>query len=174
MALRRRELLILGGVGTAAAVAGALLGPLALQSGSGAAGLLSTIFPDLDGQARRLLDWKGRVTVTNFWATWCAPCLEEIPLLVSLREKYRSRGVEILGIGIDHPTKIREFAANYRISYPLLIGDARALEVMRQLGNQAGVLPYTVVLDRSGAIVHRKLGAFQEGELDGILAPLLQ
>ncbi len=170
----RREVLTLAGVGLAAAVAGAVLGPFALQSNSGASALLSTVFPDLAGQPRRLRDWNGKVAACNFWATWCAPCREEIPLLISLYEKYRDQGVEVVGIGVDQLPKIAEFAANYRIPYPLLVGDARALELMRSLGNEAGALPYTVLLDRRGAVAHRKLGAFRQGELDTILAPLLR
>jgi thiol-disulfide isomerase/thioredoxin len=170
----RREILALAGVGLAAAVAGAILGPVALQSRSGASALLSTVFPDLAGQPRRLRDWSGKVAVCNFWATWCAPCREEIPLLITLYDKYRDRGLDVVGIGVDKLPKIVEFAANLKITYPLLVGDARTFDLMRSLGNEAGVLPYTVVLDRQGTVAHRKLGAFREGELDTILAPLLR
>lgn len=170
----RREILTLAGVGLAAALAGVVLGPFALQSHSGASALLSTVFPDLAGQPRRLRDWNGKVAACNFWATWCEPCREEIPLLISLYDKYRDRGVEIVGIGVDQLSKIVEFAANYKITYPLLIGDARALELMRSLGNEAGALPYTVLLDRRGAVAYRKLGPFRQGELDAILGPLLR
>ena len=170
----RREVLALAGVGLAAAAAGAVLGPFALQSQSGASALLSTIFPDLAGQPRRLRDWNGRVAACNFWATWCAPCREEVPLLIALYEKYRRNGLEVVGIGIDQLAKISEFAANFRITYPLLVGDARALDLMRRLGNEAGALPYTVLLDRRGAVAYRKLGPLRPGELDPILEPLVR
>jgi peroxiredoxin len=170
----RRELLILGGVGLAAAIAGAVLGPFALQSQSGVPQLLSTVFPDAEGQARRLRDWSGQVVVCNFWATWCIPCREEVPLLIDVYDKYRQRGVQVVGIGIDQHAKIVDFAAKFKITYPLLIGDARALDVMRGLGNQAGALPYTVVLDRAGAVAARKLGAYKDAELHEILAVLLR
>jgi thiol-disulfide isomerase/thioredoxin len=169
----RREILALAGVGLAAAVAGAVLGPVALQSRSGASALLSTVFPDIAGQPRRLREWSGKVAACNFWATWCVPCREEIPLLIALYGKYRDRGLDIVGIGVDKLPNIVEFAANLKITYPLLIGDTRALDLMRSLGNEAGALPYTVVLDRRGTVAYRKLGAFREGELDAILAPLL-
>src|SRR6266850_1957030 len=103
----RREVLALAGVGLAAAAAGAVLGPFALQSQSGASALLSTTFPDLAGQPRRLRDWSGKVAACNFWATWCAPCREEVPLLIALYEKYRQKGFEVVGIGIDPVAKIR-------------------------------------------------------------------
>lgn len=170
----RRKVLAYALVGVGAAAAGAVLAPLVLQRRSGAAALLSTVFPDLDGQPRRLLDWKGSVTVTNFWATWCEPCREEMPLLTEVRRRYRDKGVEIVGIGIDQVSKLRDFASKYDISYPLLVGDARALDVMRELGNRAGALPYTVILDRSGTLVGQRLGAFRAGELDRMLDPILR
>src|SRR5262245_2343842 len=101
MALGRRDALILGAVGVAAAAAGAVGGVLALQARSGAAQLLAARFPDLSGKPRRLLDWQGQVILCNFWATWCTPCREEIPLLVEARRQRAKDGLEIVGIGID-------------------------------------------------------------------------
>jgi thiol-disulfide isomerase/thioredoxin len=169
----RRKALAVGGVAAAAALAGLVVGPLVLQSRSGVPELLTTVFPDLQGQPRRLGDWSGRPVVCNFWATWCAPCREEIPLLVALRDKFESRGPEIVGIGIDQHAKIVEFAEKYGIRYPLLVGDVRALDVMRGLGNKAGALPYTVVLSPAGAVIYEKLGQVHDGELDGVLDGIL-
>lgn len=173
MAKRRRDALILAGVGVAAAAAGALSGVVVLQSRSGAAELLAAGFRDLEGRPRRLLEWQGRALLCNFWATWCAPCREEIPLLVAAKQQLALHGTEIIGIGIDHVDKIREFASIFKINYPLLVADATALGVLRMLGNASGGLPYTVALDRSGAIAGRKLGAFTDAELRQVLASLL-
>ena len=170
---RRRKALAVGGVAAVAALAGLVAGPLLLQSRSGVPELLSTVFPDLQGQPRRIADWSGRAVVCNFWATWCAPCREEIPLLVALRDRFAPRGPEVVGIGIDQHGKITEFAAKYGIRYPLLVGDVRALDLMRGLGNKAGALPYTVVLSPAGGVVYKKLGQVQEGELDGVLESIL-
>lgn len=174
MALPRREALILGGVGLAAAAAGALMGVLALQSRSGAADLLAARFHDLAGRPRRLLEWQGRVLLCNFWATWCAPCREEIPLLVAAKQQHATARFEIVGIGVDSVPKIREFAATYKINYPVLVGNATAIELMRGLGNRGGGLPYTVILDRSGALVLRHLGALTQQDLQQALASLLR
>jgi peroxiredoxin len=174
MPIERRDLLIFGGVGLAAATAGAILGPLALQSQSGAPELLSAAFPDLAGRERRIVEFQQRALVANFWATWCEPCREEVPLLVTTYENYKSAGAVVLGIGIDSAEKLKRFAAEYRIAYPVLVADANALELMRKLGNRAGGLPFTVVLDSHGRLVHRKLGAVRRGELDTILPRLLQ
>jgi thiol-disulfide isomerase/thioredoxin len=173
MASRRRDLLILGGIGTAAAVAGALSGVLALQSGSGAAELLAARLTDLEGRPRRLLEWQDTALLCNFWATWCAPCREEVPLLVAAKRKGLPASIEIVGIGIDSVSKIREFAITYEINYPLLVGDATTLAVIRALGNRSGGLPYTVALDRHGALAERKLGALKEPELRQVLASLV-
>lgn len=172
MASGRREALVLGAVGLAAGVAGALAGVLALQSRSGAAELLAAKFTDLEGRPRRLLDWQGRALLCNFWATWCAPCREEIPLLVAARQQSLASGVEIVGIGIDSADKIRQFAEMYKINYPLLVADATALNLLRGLGNRTGGLPYTVALDRNGALAERHLGALKESELRQVLARL--
>ena len=170
----RREALVLGAVGLGAAAAGALIGAFALQSHSGAAGLLAHTFVDLAGKTRRLTEWQGKVIVCNFWATWCVPCREEIPLLVSAQQQYGHKSVQIVGIGIDHADKILEFAGLFKIPYPLLVADATAADTMKQLGNSSGGLPFTVILDRGGAVVKTRLGALKPGELEQILAPLLR
>ena len=167
--MQRRDALILAGVGLAAAAAGVLLGPLILQSETGAAALHAASYPDTSGAIRPIDSWKGRVLECNFWATWCAPCREEMPLLVEMREKYAGNGVEIVGIGIDNAAKIRQFADEFRISYPLLVADSGGIDLMRKLGNRDGALPFTVVLDRHGAIAYRHLGLLKRGELEAAL-----
>lgn len=177
----RREALILGAAGLAAAAAGFLAGPALLKSttagggdAAGSAALRSASLVDLAGKARRLTEWSDRILVCNFWATWCAPCREEIPLLMTARQRYGTKGVEIVGIAIDNASKVAEFAASLKISYPILLAEANGLDLMRQLGNGAGGLPYTVVADRQGALKHRKLGAYKGAELDSVLGPLTQ
>jgi thiol-disulfide isomerase/thioredoxin len=178
----RREALILGAAGLAAAAAGFLVGPVLLQQasrgeegGGTAAGnlaLRSASLMDLAGRPRRLSEWLDRALIWNFWATWCAPCREEIPLLMAARAKYASMGLEVVGIAIDNATKVREFTASFSISYPVLVAEAEGLDLMRRLGNSSGGLPYTVVTDRQGNVVHRKLGAFKQSDLDTMLGAL--
>ena len=173
MPLARRDLLVLGAAGAAAAAAGALIGALALQRRSGAAELLGSTFAEPSGKPRRLLEWQGKVLLCNFWATWCAPCREEMPMLAAAQQHYAAKGVYVVGIGIDHAVKISEFAAKERISYPLLVAGPEAIELMRRLGNQGGGLPFTVILDRAGALAFRRLGVLTRAEVDQALAPLL-
>ena len=175
MAPGRRELLLLGTAGVAAAAAGFLAGPVLFGTGHGGGGeraVLSATLPDLAGKPRRLAEWQGKVLVCNFWATWCAPCREEIPLLIAAREKYAPGGVEIVGIAVDNAIKVGEFSRTLGITYPVLIAEADGLELMRRLGNSSGGLPYTVFFDRQGGVAHRKLGALKQGDLDAILGSL--
>src|SRR5437667_1386099 len=174
MALARREALILGAIGAGAAVAGAPLRALVLQRQSGAADLLAGPFRDLPGARRTLREWRGRVLLCNFWATWCAPCREEIPMLVAVRGVFAAKGAEIVGIGIDQAAKVEEFARTYGVTYPVWIAEADAIEQMRRLGNALGGLPYTVVVDRVGAVAHRRLGALNRADAEGGLEGLLR
>jgi thiol-disulfide isomerase/thioredoxin len=172
----RRQTLILGGAGVAAAAAGFLVGPALLRLGSDvdSKALLAARFSDLNGQPRSLADWSGRVLVCNFWATWCAPCREEIPLLMVTREKYGSKMLEVVGIAVDNAAKVRQFSASLHISYPILLAEADGLDFMRRLGNSNGGLPYTVIVDREGGLAHRKLGALSQQEIDQMLGSLLR
>jgi len=175
MALRRREAFALAGVALAAATAGFVLGPRLLQRNPDeAASIAAARFQDLAGAIRSLSEWHGRILLLNFWATWCAPCREEIPMLMELRSEYLPFGIEFVGIAIDMAAKVSDYVRQMRIDYPILLADAGGLDLMRKLGNTVGGLPYTVLLDRRGNPVRRKLGALRRDELLGMLKPLLE
>ncbi len=166
----RRRALAIGGVGLAAAAAGLWFG-LRPRPGSP---LEHAEFIDLQGRTRRIAEWRGKVVVVNFWATWCAPCREEIPMLMEVRAARGVGGLEILGIAIDNAAKVAEYAANFRSSYPVLVAGGEGLDLIRQLGNSAGGLPFTVFLDREGTPVRTRLGALKRPELETVLASLLK
>ena len=170
----RRDALILGGVAAGAAAIGGVVGALVLQSGSGAADLLASRFADLSGQPRRLVDWRGKALLVNFWATWCAPCREEIPLLDAAQQQFASRGLQVVGIAIDNGANVRQYATSVKMDYPVLLADSAAVELMRSLGNTTGGLPFTVLLDRSGRLIDRRLGPYSAAELQAAVASLLQ
>ncbi len=135
--------------------------------------LISLALPDPSGKPQRLDQWQGKVLVINFWATWCKPCLEEMPMLIKIQKKYASNGIQIVGIALDSAAKVREFSKMLGVDYPLVIGSLETIEVTRKIGNAAGGLPYTVVLNRAGKIVKTRLGGISEAELDAVLKPLL-
>ena len=126
--------------------------------------------PDPRGAPHTLSQWRGKVLVLNFWATWCAPCREEIPDFIAVRAQFHPRNVEILGIAIDATAPVKTYAAEMNISYPVLIGEGPAHELARVLGNTTGALPYTVVIDPAGKIIHRHLGRLPRAKLEAILA----
>jgi thiol-disulfide isomerase/thioredoxin len=164
-------------IGLAAMAAGLWLYQSVLAPARSSAAALATLqsrsFSDLAGSDRTLLDWQGKVRVVNFWATWCEPCREEIPALQRVQAKFAANGLETIGISIDHADKVRQFAKNMAITYPLLLGDASVIDVARALGNRAGGLPYTLVIDAQGKLLASKLGGITEAQLTEILLPAL-
>lgn len=145
----------------------------AAASGGAAAALLKAVMPDLNGAPQKLEQWKGKVIVVNFWATWCEPCREEIPALIDVQRRLGERGVQIVGIALDQPDKVKPYAAQMRINYPVLIGELDALELTRAAGNKVGGLPYTIILDRAGKVAGSQLGGITPSKLEGMVAPLL-
>jgi thiol-disulfide isomerase/thioredoxin len=127
--------------------------------------------PGLDGRTRRLSDWKGRPLLINFWATWCEPCRREIPLLESIRRESAGNGIELVGIALDHPDVVREFAARLGMNYPVLVGEKGGLEAVEAFGMHT-VLPFTVFADAQGHIVTLKVGELHPDEAHLILADL--
>ncbi|MGA0023385.1 MAG: TlpA family protein disulfide reductase, partial [Burkholderiales bacterium] len=138
-----------------------------------AAAILDGPLQTLDGATQNLSGFRGRILVINYWATWCAPCREEIPLFVRLQQEYGTKGVQFVGIAIDQPDKVRDFAREFRINYPLLIAGIDAMELSRKAGNKAGVLPYTLVLSRPGNIAASLVGGISEMRMRAQLDPLL-
>lgn len=177
---RRRFWLACVAVGTAAAAAGYGVnlwwaGGWTRDEGNPAAvqALLTARLPDAKGEPQTLESWKGRVLVINFWATWCAPCRKEIPEFVRMQERYGTQGLQFVGIAFDQPEKVADFAREFRVNYPLLMGGLDTMALMRETGNRPGVLPFTLVLDRQGKVVSRYPGGLTEAQLAAVIRPLL-
>lgn len=135
--------------------------------------LLALTLPDAEGRTQPLARWEGQVRVINFWATWCAPCREEMPHFVKLQSRYADRGVVFLGLAIDRPERVARFAAEIGVNYPLLLGDMALLSLAGRVGNRGEVLPFTVVVDRSGRMAARRTGIYTEEALAAILEGLI-
>jgi len=135
--------------------------------------LFTANFADISGKSQALSQWKGKIIVVNFWATWCPPCLEEMPELSRLQEQYRDRNVIVLGISTDELDKIREFAKLHPVSYPLLSGNIEAMDLGISLGNDKGVLPYTAIINPDGTIAKTYFGRVDQALLEKTLLPLM-
>ncbi len=134
---------------------------------------LTFTLPDLKGQARQFEEWRGKVVLLNFWATWCPPCREEIPLFMQLQAKYATAGLQIVGIALDEREAVQDYRDGLLIDYPLLVGAQDVAALMSDYGNLTGVLPYSVIIDRNGRVHSTKTGAYTHAELDALLQPLL-
>jgi thiol-disulfide isomerase/thioredoxin len=129
--------------------------------------------PDTEGMSHSIDEWKGKVLVINFWATWCPPCLEEIPEFMKLQESYRAQGLQFIGIAVEDAEPVREFANRFQINYPILIAGMSGLGLATALGNLAGVVPFTVVVNREGQIVQTRPGIFDPAQIEETVVPLL-
>lgn len=131
-------------------------------------------FATPDGGHTALSTWAGKIVVLNFWATWCPPCLREIPAFVDLQTALGADGVQFVGIALDQAEPVQAFVADKRVNYPVLIGDQDVARFMVTLGNTIGALPYTVVLGRNGDIVASHQGEWDAAAADAALRKLIQ
>jgi thiol-disulfide isomerase/thioredoxin len=130
--------------------------------------------PDLAGHNRSVREWKDKILIINFWATWCPSCREEMPDLVALQEQYAAQGVQVIGIALEDKAPVEEYLDFIKINYPTLIAGDQGMALASQLGNRAEAIPYTVVVDRQGVIRDRHLGKFSKPELAKIIEEMLK
>ena len=135
--------------------------------------MINFTLPELDGRKHSLDEWRGKVIVLNFWATWCPPCREEIPLFIDLQKKHGVDGLQVIGVAIDNKTAVMLYRQSAGINYPILMGGDDTLDLIARYGNSSGALPFTVIIDRSGSIAVRKLGPFSKTELESLVEPLI-
>jgi len=131
------------------------------------------VFQGLDGQPHRLADWRGKLVLLNFWATWCAPCLKEIPLLAEAHRRHAGAGLQLVGVAVDDAAAVQAFLLRQPVSYPVMIGGPELFQVMDSLGDRLGALPFSVLVGRDGAILERISGDLDRAELDELLADRL-
>ncbi len=135
--------------------------------------LMAAKLMGVDDKLQPFEQWRGKVLVVNFWATWCAPCREEIPGFIKFQERYGARGVQFVGVAIDQKDRVAPYAREIGINYPVLVGGLETMEFARQLGNRRGVLPFTLVLNRAGMVQSADIGILRPDKLETLLVPLL-
>ncbi|RQH01089.1 TlpA family protein disulfide reductase [Paraburkholderia dinghuensis] len=118
-----------------------------------------------DGKPQSLAHYKGRPIVVNFWASWCGPCVEEMPELSALQREYAKKGIQFIGVGVDSGANIKAFLQKVQVDYPIYVAGFAGADVARAFGNTAGGLPYTVVIDANGNVRATKLGQIKPDEL---------
>jgi thiol-disulfide isomerase/thioredoxin len=167
LGLSKRQV-VFGGVAVLAAIAGTGLAlkkqPAGLDMETQQA-LWNAEFDTPDGQVLKMQNLQGRPLVINFWATWCAPCVEEMPLLDIFFRQNASKGWQMVGLAIDQPSRVRQYLSQNAISYPIGLAGMTGTELGRLLGNEIGGLPFTVVLDGKGSLIQRKLGKLSAQEI---------
>lgn len=150
----------------------AVAGPGPAPAAKLAATVPAITLTDRDGRPRSLADWQGRSLIVNFWATWCAPCRKEIPLLQQLQHERSGDGFQVVGIAVDFRADVLKFAEQMHIDYPLLIGEQDALDAAAAFGVDAVGFPFTVFSDARGRIVLAHLGELTAPEADLILGEI--
>ena len=158
---------------------------LALGGGIIARGLLSATgqvsstslpnftLPDVSGQPHAISEWQGKLRVINFWATWCGPCLKEIPEFIELQNHSTDKGLQFIGIAVDTPEAVATYLSTININYPILVGDMPAISIAHQLGDNMDAVPFTVIVNQQGQIIHQHAGEFSKEKILEVITPLL-
>ena len=141
-------------------------GPAPAPIGITGASVLAATFADQDGRRQAIGQFAGRVIVLNFWATWCAPCREEMPAFVRLQSRWGGKGVQFVGLANEDPAKVHRFGRELAINYPLWTGGEEVSDLSRRLGNVLGVLPHTVILGPDGQPLEVKVGPYTEAQME--------
>ena len=129
---------------------------------------------DTAGIQHQLSNYKGKWVLVNYWATWCPPCREEMPELSQLYDEYKNKNVVVLGLAVDELGLVKEFAQATPVSYPLLAAENDGMTLSLNLGNDKGILPYTVIINSNGRVIKTFFGRINKSLLSSILNPLLQ
>lgn len=129
--------------------------------------------PDLSGTLHPISEWKGKVLIINFWATWCPPCLKEIPDFIELQSEYAQQNVQFIGIAIDDPQLVEDYLSFIEINYPVLIAQTEGGKLSRKLGNTVNAVPYTLLVNTQNQIIFRHPGELSKQKIRELIKPLL-
>jgi len=129
--------------------------------------------PDIKGKLQAGNQWLGKIVVINFWATWCSPCLKEIPAFIELQNNYKQQEVQFVGIAIDDLEPVKEYLDSVNSNYPQLIAGDAGIALAKQLGNTANAVPFTIIINQEGKIVRQHAGELSNSELVDLLKPVV-
>ena len=130
--------------------------------------------PDLAGKTHSISEWDGQPLIVNFWATWCAPCRREMPLLIRIKQEYAPKGVEVVGIAVDIAADVKTYLAKFPVNYPVLVGDQDGIDAARDFGVTDPVFPFTAFIDAKGRILMIHVGELHEPTARAILGVVLR
>ncbi len=141
----------------------------AAESATGAPVFPAFTLPDIDGVDRNIEEWRGSHTLLNFWATWCAPCRREIPLLKEFQDEYGDKGIQVIGIAVDFPEQVVAYAEEAQFNYPILVGQEDAMAVAETSGIDFIGMPFTMILAADGELLNAHIGEIVDADLEHII-----
>ncbi len=159
--------------GAVALYAGVFFAKKQVQAEKAAGDAVVFTLSDYRGISYDQTEWADKVMLINFWATWCTPCREEMPMLADFQQRYSEKGLQVIGIALDDVEPVERFADTMDINYPLLMSDESTPELMNKY-NDIGAIPFSLITDREGRVVETKLGVFTSDELEAMIEPLLE
>jgi len=127
---------------------------------------------DTDGVSHSISEWQGKIRIINFWATWCPPCLKEIPSFIALQNEYGKQKLQFIGIAIDDQQLVEDYIAFSDINYPILMAEVEGAQIAKQLGNTVNAIPYTVIVNQQNQIIFRQQGELSQQKIRTIIQPL--
>ena len=130
-------------------------------------------YPDVQGQIQNADRWRGKILVINFWASWCGPCLKEIPEFIALQREYADKNVQFIGIAIEDQAPVADYLQRVAVNYPMLVAGDAGSNLARQWGNIINAVPFTVIVNAQGQIVHRQPGELSRAQFIKLVEPLL-
>lgn len=155
----------------------ALSAGLLAQRGSDvkqSAAALAFSLPDITDKQRHINEWKNKLLIINFWATWCPPCLKEIPAFISIQKQFMDTDLQFIGIAIDNKQAVLDYLKTININYPILIGGESAISLSHQLGNIIKAVPFTIIINQQGQIIHRQPGEISPDEIMEVIQPFIK
>lgn len=137
--------------------------------------LIQFTLSDLSGHRQSVSRWRGKLILLNFWSPWCTPCRQEIPMLESLQKRYADQGLQVVGLGLEQPRSVRDYANSAGINYPVLVGPINKLARLGlAYGDSQQALPFSVLINRQGKIVAHKTGRLKRAQAMNWLQGRLQ